>query len=418
MPTLAQCARLAVAFGGGGLATYAIRESASNEYTDTADLHTNVILASPQWAGTTAAVVAVAAVAMIQRRQSPPGAVIAAIAGTLILAAPKVLSMANTPSVTVNAIGAGLLLAAASFPAIGHRDRLISLVLGITMAMMFFGTIGTWMAPTERWMDALPGDPFTVSLPLPLPLLLVIAIVLALAAITTSPSSVGVHTRAVAVGMALPAVYLVLYATLSSRGSGTVSWTVGVGLATAITLTAAWWLGPIGRLFLAGLAGAAATVNTLYMAGTAWWLVSALAVLLGIAAGRRYPRAMVVCGVVLMTLCTATALLPEVVTEIFYVAVQPAAVALTVTAILSTGPIYPAATISAATIPVSMTFFAVSAPREAINYARETMEPAAQVIVVDSPLMSGVVVATIVAALSSITLLLLQRRHRAVLAQR
>ncbi|MCX5044046.1 hypothetical protein OG921_12790 [Aldersonia sp. NBC_00410] len=406
-----RCGPTVAALIGGVLAAFALRESEVLDHTIAAKDGLSGVLVTPQWSGTVAAVVAVAVLAVLLRLRSGIGAAATALMGAAAIGLPAVVAVSTEPGLTLNAVGAGLILGAAAYPTAGRRAPLIALALGVLAATTFFAGARLWRVPAQRWSVALPGDPFYVPATVPLPILAVAVIVLGGVALTTRPDERAAEVRPAIVGGALPVVFLLLYTVLGTTESGPVSWTVAVGIAVAATLAGAWLLpAPGGRVLLVGLAAAAATVGQVHYASGAWWWVLAglIALVAGVTLGRRYPMSTV--GMVLLVLVTATGLLPDsgifdLLTITAYTLVLPGALGLSVASVLSTTPPDAPVVVSAAMLPLTMTFFAVSAPLAVNDYGWSNgyrSSESGPAVAVDSPLPLGVVVATITATLATL----------------
>ena len=398
---------------GGVLAAFAVRESEVLDHTIAAKDGLSGVPVTPQWAGTVAAVVAVTALTVLLRLRSGVWAAATALVGAAAIGVPAVVAVATEPAVTLNAVGAGLMLGAAAYPAVGRRAPLVALTVGVLAATVFFGVARVWRVPAPRWSVALPGDPVYVPATVPLPVLGVVVLVLGGVALTTRRVESGTGVRPAVVGVVLPVVFLVLYTVWGSTGSGPVSWTVAAGLAVAATLAGAWVLpAPEGRVLLVGLAAAAVTVRQVHYAETAWWWVlgGLVALVAGVMLGWRYPMPTV--GMALLVLVTATGLLPDggivdTVTTTAYTLMLPGALGLSVASVLPTGTADPPVVASAALLPLTMTFFAVSAPVAVADYGWSNGYPTSEsgpMVTVDSPLPVGIVVGTVTAVLATLAL--------------
>lgn len=264
---------------GGVLAAFAGRESEVLDHTIAVKDGLSGVLVAPQWAGTVAAVVAVTALTVLLRWRSGGGAAATALVGGAAIGVPSVVAVATEPAVTRNAGGAGLMLGAAAYPAVGRRAPLVALTVGVLAATVFFGVARVWRVPAQRWSVTLPGDPFYGPATVPLPVLGVVVLVLGGVALSTRRVESAVEVRPTAGGVVLPVVFLVLYTGWGSTGSGPVSWTVAAGLAVAATLAGAGVLpAPEGRVLLVGLAAAAATIGQVHYAEW-WWVLGGLVAL-------------------------------------------------------------------------------------------------------------------------------------------
>lgn len=398
---------------GGVLAAFALRESEVLDHTIATKDGLSGVLVTPQWAGTVAAVVAVVVLTVLLRLRSGIGAAATALVGAAAIGLPAVVAVATEPALTLNAVGAGLMLSAAAYSAAGRRAPLIALAIGVLAATVFFTVARLWRVPAQRWSVTLPGDPFYVPATVPLRILAVAVIVLGGIALITHPPESGAGIRPAIVGVVLPVAFLPLYAVLGTTESGPLSWTVAVGLAVAATLAGTWLLPALeGRVLLVGLAAAAVSVGYVHYAADAWWwvLAGAIALVAGVMLGWEYPMAAV--GMVLLVLVTATGLLPDggifgAVTITAYTLVLPGALGLSVASVLSTTPADPPILVSAAMLPLTMTFFAVSAPLAVADYGWSNGYPTSEsgpVVTVDSPLPLGIVVATVTAILATLAL--------------
>ncbi|WP_050785095.1 hypothetical protein [Rhodococcus opacus] len=413
MKLVDRCGPIVAALVGGVLAAFALRESEVLDHTIAAKDGLSGVLVTPQWAGTIAAVVAVVVLTVLLRLRSGIGAAATALVGAAAIGLPAVVAVATEPALTLNAVGAGLMLGVAAYPAAGRRVPLIALALGVLAATVFFGVARLWRVPAQRWSVTLPGDPFYVPATVPLPLLAGAVIVLGGVALVTRPDERGAGVRPAIVGVGLPVVFLLLYTVLGTTESGPVSWTVAVGLAAAATLGGAWLL-PASewRVLLVGLAVAAATVGHVhYLPGAWWWVLGGLiALVAGVMVGWRYPMAAV--GMVLLVLVVATGLLPDggifdAVTITAYTLVLPGALGLSVASVLSPTPADAPVVVSTAMVPLTMTFFAVSAPLAVADYGWSNGYPTSEsgpVVTVVSPLPLGIVVATVTAVLATLAL--------------
>lgn len=411
MKSASRFAAILAIFGGGALAAFSIRESAASDYTLATEEGMAGVLVTPQWAGTVAAVVAIVMLTALMSLRSRALTVAALLAGAIAIGLPDVVSVATETAVTVNAVGAGLLLAAVAYPAVGRRGRMIALATGVLAATMFFGVTGAWRIFADRWAVALAGDPFSVPATVPLPVLAAAVIVLGAVAIGTPPADSHVNARSVIVGVVLPVTFLVLYTLLGSTDSGAVSWTVAVGLAVAATFGAAWWLpSPSGLVLLLGTALAAVTIGQIhYVVGAEWWLLGALPLLAGLVLGLRYPTASMWSGMVLLVAVTASVLLPvggtfDSITAAAYAFVLPGAVGLCVASVLSTTPLNPPVVLIAAVLPLTMTFFAVSAPRGPVDMGWSSLpvSDSGLTITAIAPLPIGIVSAIVTVVLAAL----------------
>lgn len=410
------------AFGGGALAAFSILESAANDYDLATEQGIAGVLVTPQWAGTVAAVTAVVALTVLMHVRSRMATATAVVAGVIAIGLPDVVDVATRPANTLNAVGAGLLLAGTAYPAVERRARVIALATGVLTATMFFGMAGMWRAPAGRWAVSLWGE-FHVPATLPLPVLTMAVIVLGTVALTTHPVETEAPTRSVATGVVLPVVFLVLYATLGSTASGTASWTVAVVLAVAATFWAAWRLPQSTRqVLLLGLAFAAVTVNQVhYYGGAEWWLLGGLPLIAGLVVGWRYPRVSAPVGMAMLVVITASGLLPlslyDLVTLPTYALVLPGALGLCASSILPTAHLDPPLVLTAAMLPLTMTFFAVSAPQEVTELVWSGGHSTSQstfVITATSPHPIGIVVATVTAAAAALAVVRLRSREPGV----
>ncbi|MFZ2175068.1 MAG: hypothetical protein WAW17_13765, partial [Rhodococcus sp. (in: high G+C Gram-positive bacteria)] len=134
-----RCGPIVAALVGGVLAAFALRESEVLDHTIAAKDGLSGVLVTPQWAGTIAAVVAVAALTVLLRLRSGIGAAATALVGAAAIGLPAVVAVATEPALTLNAVGAGLMLGAAAYPTAGRRAPLIALALGVLAATVFFG---------------------------------------------------------------------------------------------------------------------------------------------------------------------------------------------------------------------------------------------------------------------------------------
>jgi hypothetical protein len=115
---------------------------------------------------------------------------------------------------------------------------------------------------------------------------------------------------------------------------------------------------------------------------------------------------------VLLVLVTATGLLPDggifdAVTITACTLVLPGALGLSITSVLSTTPADAPVVVSAAMLPLTMTFFVISAPLAVADYGWSNGYPASEsgpVVTVVSPLPLGIVVATVTAVLATLAL--------------
>lgn len=397
--------------GGGALVAFSIRESAASDYALATEEGPAGVLVTPQWAGTVAAVVAIATLAVLMNLRSRAAAVVALAAGAAAIGLPDVVSVAMEPAVTVNAVGAGLLLAAVVYPAVGRRDRMIALTTGVLAATMFFGVTGGWRVSADRWAVALAGEPFHAPATVPLPVLAAAVVVLGAVAIGTPPADRTVNTRSVIVCVGVPVTFLVLYTVLGSTDSGAVSWTVAVGLAVAAIFAAAWWLpSSSGRVLLLGMALAAVTIGQIhYVVGAEWWLLGGLPLLAGLVLGWRYPTVSVWPAMALLIVVTASVLLPagstfDSMTAAAYAFVLSGAVGLCVASVLSTTPLDAPVVLSAAVLPLTMTFFAVSAPRGPVElgWSSYPAPDSGLTITAIAPLPIGIVTSIVTIALAAL----------------
>ncbi|MFZ2527347.1 MAG: hypothetical protein WAX14_06780 [Rhodococcus sp. (in: high G+C Gram-positive bacteria)] len=339
---------LVVLFGSGALAAFAIRESAAFDFEYATHLGWTGIFVTPQWAGTVAAVTAGGTLAALLHSGNRTAVAMTTLAGAVAIGAPDIASVATAPAGTINAIGAGLLLAAAGYTAAGSRDRLVALSIGVLAATMFFGVTGLWRVPTDRWAVTLPGEPFYVAATVPLPILIAAVVVLGAVIFTTNPPGSAVDRRSVLAGIGLPVIFLMLYIVLGSTESGPISWTLAVVLAVAAVIGAAWWLPTLhGRVLLLGLAFAAVTIGQVsYSTGSERWLLGGVFLLAGAATGRRYPSVALPVGLALLVVVTATGLLPSGgsaghVMIAAYALVLPGILGLSVASVLSTTTVHP-----------------------------------------------------------------------------
>lgn len=149
-----RCGPIVAALIGGVLAGLALRESEVLDHTIAAKDGLSGVLVTPQWAGTIAAVVAVAVLTMLLRLRSGIGAAATALVGAAAIGLPAVVAVATEPALTLNAVGAGLMLGAAAYPTAGRRAPLIALALGVLAATVFFGVARLWRVPAQRWSVA------------------------------------------------------------------------------------------------------------------------------------------------------------------------------------------------------------------------------------------------------------------------
>lgn len=90
-----------------------------------------------------------------------------------------------------------------------------------------------------------------------------------------------------------------------------------------------------------------------------------------------------------------------------YTLVLPGALGLSVASVLSAGAADPPVVVSAALLPLTMTFFAVSAPLAVADYGWSNGYPTSEsgpMVTVDSPLPVGIVVGTVTAVLATLAL--------------
>ncbi|WP_245813838.1 hypothetical protein [Rhodococcus marinonascens] len=403
MSIVDRCGPAVSGFAGGAVAAFAIRESQVQDY----ELARGVwsVLVTPQWAGTAAALTAVGVLAVLSMRGSRLLTALTAVVGAIVIALPAFVGVAASPAVTLNAVGAGVLLAAAASTAAGGRAGLVAVAVGVLGTTLFYGAAALWRTRLLRWSVTLPDDPTTVPAAVPVLVAVTAAIVIVGAAIRASPDSVpGFRRRDVVVSVGLPLVFTVLYAWLGSTSASTVSWTVAVVLSAAATLAAARWL-PLreGRFLLVGLAIAATSVNEArYFAGS-WWLVLAGIVLLAAGAAVGWFRPAPGAGMVLLAAVTVTGVMSgsatfESVLTVAYVGVLPFAVGLTVSSCLPASALI---VVTGVLMPLTVTLFAVSAPviREFVwsnGYPAPGHYP---LVAVAAPLPSGILVATVTVVL-------------------
>ncbi|WP_112298953.1 hypothetical protein [Rhodococcus wratislaviensis] len=161
-----RCGPIVAALIGGVLAGLALRESEVLDHTIAAKDGLSGVLVSPQWAGTIAAVVAVAVLTVLLRLRSGIGAAATALVGAAAIGLPAVVAVTTEPALALNAVGAGLMLGAAAYPAAGRRAPLIALALGVLAATVFFGVARLWRVPAQRWSVTLPAtEPPPTTLP-------------------------------------------------------------------------------------------------------------------------------------------------------------------------------------------------------------------------------------------------------------
>ncbi|AII05746.1 hypothetical protein [Rhodococcus opacus] len=161
-----RCGPIVAALIGGVLAGLALRESEVLDHTIAAKDGLSGVLVSPQWAGTIAAVVAVAVLTVLLRLRSGIGAAATALVGAAAIGLPAVVAVTTEPALALNAVGAGLMLGEAAYPAAGRRAPLIALALGVLAATVFFGVARLWRVPAQRWSVTLPAtEPPPTTLP-------------------------------------------------------------------------------------------------------------------------------------------------------------------------------------------------------------------------------------------------------------
>ena len=327
---------------GGALSAFALRESEVIDYTIAAKDNPIAVLVTPQWAGTVAAVVAVATLMVLLQLHSGVWTAAAAFVGAAAIGLPAVVAVATEPAVSLNATGAGLMLGAAAYSTAGRRTPLMALTIGVLAATMFFGLARVWRVPAQRWSVTMPSDPFYVPATVPLPILAVAVIVLGGVALTTRSGPPGAGARPAIIGVVLPVGFLAIYTALGSTESGPVCGVLRSGSPVVIMLAGTWLLpAPEGRVLLMGLAAAAVTIGEVQYDADAWaWALGGLVALAaGLTLGLSIPMPSV--GMVLLVLVTATGLLPDsgavdAVKIIAYALVLPGALGMAVASVLST----------------------------------------------------------------------------------
>lgn len=351
---------VASALVGGVVAAYAVAESRVDDFSFSDDGVTSVVI-TPQWAGATAAVVAAVGVALLHRWGRGGFASVFAAAGALAIALPTFVSISAQMSVTLNAVGAGAFLAAAAFPAKGHRGAQIALALGVITTTLYFGAADLWRDRVARWSLTLPGDTYPVPSTVPVWILLAATLLVGgVASVARSQQAPDdVDTRLVTLGVVLPLAFTALYVWLGSPSTSHGFWLTAVGIAVAATVALAWQLPPLdGRFILVGLAVSAVSVGTIRFSSDWTWAIpaSAAALALGVVVGWKRPMPQL--GLGLLAVTTLSGLLGAAPTMVAHILVLPLALGL---AVASCVPVAVGAVSSGAVLPFALTLFSVSA---------------------------------------------------------
>lgn len=359
---------VASALVGGVVAAYAVAESRVDDFTFSDDGLTSVVI-TPQWAGATAAVVAAVGVALLHRWGRGGLASVFAAVGALVIALPAFVPVSASISVTLNAMGAGIFLAAAAYPTKSHRAAQIALALGVTATTLYFGAADLWRDRVPRWSLTLPGDSYPAPSTVPVWILLAATLLVGGVAAVARPNQEpgDIDTRLVILGVVLPLAFTALYVTLGSTSTSPGSWVTAVAIAVAVTVALAWRLSPHdGRFILAGLAVSAVSVSTTRFSSDWTWAMpaGAAALALGVVVGWKRPMPQL--GLGLLGVTALSGLSDSPLTTVSYVVVLPLALGLAVTSCL---PVAVGAVSSGAVLPFTLTLFSVSAT---------FLEPAAQ----------------------------------------
>ncbi|OZD33871.1 hypothetical protein CH252_36790 [Rhodococcus sp. 06-1477-1B] len=386
---------------GGFVAGYSIRESLGQDVfhiESTGKWYGAFVTA--QWAGSITVLMAVLVLVAVHRRRPRISAAVATVLGSLLVALPSFVPIAANQAVTTNALGAGALVGICGFIAGGRRLPSGGLAGGLLGSMLFYSAISRLRGPREgRWMDGL--GPYLVESTVPLLLLLATTVVLLVA---VRRASVGrLETSDAVAALVLGFVCLVVYIYLGNTTSTAATWMFAVAIVVLVAYGVAFDLGGLdGRYVMSGLAIAASGVNALGWGDASWWVLVVAAVLFVGAVGVGLRRDLTTAACALLTVVTATGLLPigddsiNTVGTVCYCVLHPIAVGLLVGSARATRTV--ASTIGPL-VPFALTLFSVSAPvpPRVFGWTDGTSDDYVPPIVwLYSPLPVGVVVAMIV----------------------
>lgn len=386
---------------GGFVAGYSIRESLGwdSYYIESSGKWFGAFVTA-QWAGTLAVISAVIVLAVVYSRRSPVPAAAGAVFGSVIVALPSFVPIAANQAVTINAIGAGVLVGVCGHIAAGRRIPSAALCVGLLGSMLFYAAISGLRGPREgRWMDGL--DPLYVESTVPLLVLVVTAVVLVVMALRAPV--VRFETADAVIVLVLAFVYLLVYTYLGNTTSTVRMWLFAVVIAAALTYGGALNLdGRDGRYLMLGLAIAASAVNSVWWSDASWWVLAIAASLFVAAVGVGLRRDLSTPALVVLAVVTATGLIPvgessgNVVGTVVYCTAYPIALGVAV------GSMQPARTVASTItplVPFALTLFWVSAPVGPREFGWTDGLPddyRPPVVSLYSPLPVGVVVAVIV----------------------
>ncbi|MGU3432381.1 hypothetical protein ACNHUS_05140 [Actinomycetes bacterium M1A6_2h] len=298
-----------------------------------------------------AAVVALV-VAMVPRRH-----LVAVVIGMVLIAA-VTLSIDETWTTFVRAIGAGLLLGGLACRTADH----VPLVLGVLSGALMVPPL-EWSGTPQRYADYMPLDDafsFVRSDVVVLGFVVATALLLVVSRGSSTVDSTGFRPRELVVGIVVPAAGLVLYWSMTSAIDTMESlrgrWLLGIVI-VPVVIVAAWLLpGRTGAVLLPMLAYVVARDPNTSLRGDSWlWsLVPIALVAVGALVGRRWPNP--VAGVAIMAIVSAATVLDappqDIVRSVGVLFVLPVVAAYAVSACLPTSA--PVST-TASTLPLTVT---------------------------------------------------------------
>jgi hypothetical protein len=286
-------AAFVAAFVGAFVAGFAILASEPNDTIALEGaggiwLHTTL-----QWAATAAAVTAVLVYMALRARASAAVTVSATIAGAGVLRLPAWMDVTTAQSVSLAGLGAGSLLGVSAFLVADRAAVRAAPAVGLVAALLFTPAVDALHGSPDRWL--LSSDAFYPPAVVPVPALLITAVLIAVVALRCAPTGTPPPGRhLLAVGAALPVLFLVVCAAVGSTMPDCSRWLIGVAVVVAATLAATRLLSvPDAVLLMVGLAIAAAVVSDLgwyrRSNGAVWLALGVVLLAVGVWFGCRRP---------------------------------------------------------------------------------------------------------------------------------
>lgn len=401
---------------GAFIAGFAILESEPNdtivlEGNGGIWLHTTV-----QWAAAVAAVTTVLVYAALRARASAAAAVSASLAGAFVLALPSWMDVTTAQSVSLDGLGAGVLLGVSALLVSDRAEMRMAPAVGLVAALAFTPAVDALRGSPERWL--LSSDPFHPPAVVPVPVLLLTVILMVAAALRHSPTEVEPpNRRLLIVGVGLPVLYLAVCAVVGSTTPDCSRWLTGVAVAVAATLATTGLLQvPDAISLMVGLAIAATAVSDLgwYRTsnGAVWLALGVVLLAAGVWVGCRHPAP--VAALVVLLAVTAAGLLPgdTAVAVIAYAVVLPFAAGY---GFGSCRPLRPEIVLTAGMLPFTLALLSVYVPVAEPDFGWTAVWPPAAAqsglhVANSDPVPVVVAVAVVLAAAATATGVMARRR--------